>query len=127
MCELWGLLGPEALAVPRRTRDLGLRTTVREFNDLAVPGLGNVWFCKEIVLALLGVAVAENARAYGVSVRNIEVTNGVEALACWLAYRKMGWKRDQRLRGRLKLQGLEERDIRFATISMPVISKARIL
>lgn len=114
MCELWGLLGPEALAVPRRTRDLGLRATVREFNDLAVPGLGNVWFCKEIVLALLGVAVAENARACGVSVRNIEVTNGVEALACWLAYRKMGWKRDRRLRGRLKLQGLEEPDIRFA-------------
>lgn len=112
MNEQWGLLGPETLAAPRRTRGLGLRATVRKFNDLAVPGLGNVWFCKQIFLALLGVAVAENARACGASVRNIEVTNSVEALACWLGYKAKDWGGDQRLRGRLKLP--EDGPIRFA-------------
>jgi hypothetical protein len=38
----WGLLGPEALASQRRTRTLGLGAAVRAFNDLAVPGLGNM-------------------------------------------------------------------------------------
>jgi len=47
----WGLLGPETLAGERRTRTLGLGATVRSFNDLAVPGLGGVWFGKELLLA----------------------------------------------------------------------------
>lgn len=117
MCGQWGLLGPGAVAPPRRTRDLGLRASVRKFNDLAVPGLGNVWFCKEILLALLGVAVAENARARGARVRNIEVANSVEALACWLAFTARDWATDKRLRGRIKLR--EREAIRFEEARKP--------
>jgi len=61
----WGLLGPETLASERRTRTLGLGATVRAFNDLAVPGLGGVWFGKELLLATLGVAIAERIRNSG--------------------------------------------------------------
>lgn len=43
----------------RRTRTLSLGATVRAFNDLAVPGLGGVWFGKQLLLATLGVAIAE--------------------------------------------------------------------
>ena len=56
MVEQWGLLGPEAISSSRRTRSLGIAASVRRFNDLAVPGLGGVWFGKQIFLALLGVA-----------------------------------------------------------------------
>lgn len=110
MSDMWGLLGPETLPSLRRTRGLGIAASVRRFNDLAVPGLGGAWFGKQIILALLGVAVAEYVRAWGNrpdirKISNIEVTNAVEALACWMAYRKNGWKPDPRLRGITKLRG----------------------
>ena len=101
----WGILGPEFLPNSRRTRTLGLGATVRLFNDLAVPGLGGVWYGKQLLLATLGVAVAEHARNKGAKVQNIEVANAIEALACWLAFNNNGWKSDSRLRGNTKLQG----------------------
>jgi hypothetical protein len=110
----WGLLGPETLASERRTRTLGLGATVRSFNDLAVPSLGGVWFGKQLLLATLGVAIAERVRNSGKRAQNIEVTNAVEALACWLALDSTGWKRDPRLRGALKLSG--RKDLSFATV-----------
>lgn len=100
----WGLLGPESLSSQRRTRTLGVGASVRLFNDLAVPGLGGVWFGKELLLATLGIVVAEDARSAGAAVRNIEAANAVEALACWLAFQDNKWGRDARLRGNSKLQ-----------------------
>src|SRR5438445_985925 len=102
------------LASERRTRTLGLGATVRSYNDLAVPGLGGVWFGKQLLLATLGIAIAERVRNSGKRVQNIEVTNAVEALACWLALDSTGWKRDPRLRGALKLSG--RKDLSFATV-----------
>jgi hypothetical protein len=90
----WGLLGPETLANERRTRTLDLGAAVWTFNDLAVPGLGGVWFGKQLLLATLGVAIGERARNSGQRAQNIEVANAVEAQACWLALDSNGWKRD---------------------------------
>lgn len=101
----WGLLGPEFLPNSRRTRTIRLGASVRSFNDLAVPGLGGVWYGKQLLLATLGVAVAEEARSRGAKVQNIEVSNAIEALACWLAFNSNDWSRDARLRGNTKLQG----------------------
>lgn len=113
----WGLLGPETLASERRTRTLGLGATVRTFNDLAVPGLGGVWFGKQLFLATLGVAIAERVRDSGGRVRNIEVANAVEALACWLALEDNGWNRDPRLRGASKMRN--KTDLSFASVRKP--------
>ena len=106
--SMWGLLGPEALSSSRRTRTLGLGASVRHFNDLAVPGLGGVWYGKQLLLATLGVAVAQEARRRGSKVQNIEVANAIEALACWLAFNSNGWRSDPRLRGNSKLQGKDD-------------------
>lgn len=114
---VWGLLGPETLASERRTRTLGLGAAVRKFNDLAVPGLGGAWFGKQIFLATLGVAIAEGVRNSGKRVQNIEVTNAVEALACWLALEPRGWKSDPRLRGATKMRG--KSDLSFARVRRP--------
>lgn len=95
----WGLLGPENLSSTRRIQNLNLGAAVRYFNDLAVPGLGGVWYGKQLLLATLGVAIAEEARNRGAKVQNIEVANAIEALACMRAYEKNGWQRDSRLKG----------------------------
>jgi hypothetical protein len=113
----WGLVGPEILGDERRTRTLGLGAAVRTFNDLAVPGLGGVWFGKQLFLALLGVAVAERVRAAGKQVQNIEVSNAVEALACWLALEHNGRKPDPRLRGARKMHG--KTDLSFIVVRKP--------
>ena len=111
----WGLLGPETLIMERRTRTLGLGASVRTFNDLAVPGLGGVWFGKQLLFATLGVAIADRLRESGRRAQNIETANAVEALACWLALSSNGWKRDPRVRGALKLFG--KNDLAFSTVS----------
>lgn len=100
---IWGVLGPETVLSERRTRTLGLGAATRLFNELAVPGLGGVWFAKQIFLAVLGVAVAERVRSLGRRNDNIQVTNAIEALGCWLAYRHNDRQRDDRLRGIDKL------------------------
>jgi hypothetical protein len=98
-------------------RTLGLATVVRKFNDLAVPGMGGVWFGKQLLVANLGVALAERARMGGRQFRNIEVANAVEALACWLALEENGWQSDPRLFGRLKMQG--KNDLAFRKVRQP--------
>ena len=99
----WGLMGPEKVVSQRRTRTLRLSSIVRNFNDLAVPGLGGVKYAKSVFLACLGVDVANKVRDSGKKVTNIEVTNAIEALACYLAYSATNWEANDRLRGRTKL------------------------
>jgi len=112
----WGLLGPEFLSSKRRTRTLGLGRSIRHFNDLAVPGLGGVWFGKQLFLATLGVIVAEQARAQGANVHNIEVANAIEALACWIAFESNDWNRDPRLHGSTKLRGRVQDDFKYSLV-----------
>jgi len=121
---VWGLLGPETLASERRTRTLGLGATVRSFNDLAVPGLGGVWFGKQLFLATLGVAIAERVRNSGKRVQNIEVANAVEALACWLALDGNNWKGDPRVRGATKMRG--KTDLSYAIVCKRNVGIGRI-
>lgn len=102
---LWGLLGPEVIGSERRTRTLGVGASVRNFNDLAVPGLGGVWFAKQLFLATLGVALVERVgRAIRPPARNIETANAVEALACWFALDGNNWRSDPRVRGATKMR-----------------------
>ena len=113
----WGLLGPEQLAGSRRTRTLGLGAAVRAFNQLAVPGLGGVWFAKQIFLATLGVRVADMLRPISANVKAIEIANAIEALACWCAFRTNHWTSDSRLRGSQRLAGKD--DLTFSRLRQP--------
>ena len=115
----WGLMGLETTSSERRTRTLGLGKTVRFFNDRAVPGLGGVWFGKELFLATLGVGVAKRVERQHKRVQNIEVANSVEALACWLALNdnQQNWQHDPRVRGAMKMKG--KTDLTFAKVRKP--------
>jgi hypothetical protein len=89
---------------------------VREFNDLAVPGLGGVWFGKQLMLATLGVHLVERVASKHIS--NITMANAVEALACGLTLQKVkngSQLQDPRLRGSTKLRS--KTDFSFKTVS----------
>ncbi|WP_250537645.1 hypothetical protein [Caballeronia sp. INML3B] len=109
----WGLLGPGELAAERRVRTLGVSASVRHFNELAVPGLGGVWFGKQVMLATLGVMVAQGAREYQRQVNNIETANAIEALACWLGFERSRWQAVPRLRGVNKMRGVTKEKLTF--------------
>lgn len=117
----WGLLGPEVVGSERRTRTLGVGASVRNFNDLAVPGLGGVWFAKQLFLATLGVALAERVgKAIRPPARNIETANAVEALACWFALDSNKWRSDPRVRGATKMRSRATlSELAFAKVRKP--------
>jgi hypothetical protein len=102
----WGLVQPEKLPSSRRRRTLELTPVIREFNELAVPGLGGLWFVKQAALAALGVQVARDTMGHHRG--NIEVANAIEALACLLAFEKREWAKDPRLRGNQKLRSVKD-------------------
>ena len=111
---IWGLMGPEAIESERRSRTLWLTPAVRDFNERAVPGVGGIWYGKQLMLATLGILIAERLRKDHFSVTNIEMANAIEALACWLAFEKNKRQRDPRLRGITKLQG--KTDLSFSAV-----------
>ncbi|PXW93903.1 hypothetical protein C7444_117109 [Sphaerotilus hippei] len=113
----WGVLGPGRIESIRRVRTLGLAATTRHFNERAVPGLGGVWFGKQLFLATLGVLVAERADARGGQVTNIAAANAIEAIACWLALHGEHRSGDSRLRGSTKLVG--HTDLSFKKVRRP--------
>lgn len=115
----WGALGPGSVESTRRVRTLGLAASTRQFNDLAVPGMGGVWFGRQLFLSTLGVLVAERATARGHRATPIVVANAIEALACWLALKGAHRAGDDRIRGSVKLTGVTLDDLRFANVSRP--------
>lgn len=113
----WGMLGPEHTSSTRRVRTLEVGAAVRTFNDLAVPGMGGVWFGKQLMLATLGVAVAQSP---GSRAKNIETANAIEALACWWTLDKLKWPaREARLKGANKLRGVTKGNLTFGHLRKP--------
>lgn len=115
---MWGILGPEIIFGERRSRTLGLGASVRAFNELAVPGIGGIWFGKQLLIAALGVAITQQARIAGKSVQNIETANALEALACYLSFTQSGWKPDRRLLGISKMRN-NSKELTFNLLRKP--------
>ncbi|ADU72442.1 hypothetical protein [Pantoea sp. At-9b] len=105
----WGLCAPATVPSVRRTRSLQLNDTVARFHQLAVPGLGGVWFARQIIMALQGVSIA---RQLDNGTSNIEAANAIEALCCWQGF-EQGGQGDARLRGVRKIKGLNANRVTF--------------
>ncbi len=116
----WGLLGPEKLETKRRVRSLGIGSSVRIFNDLAVPGIGGIWFGRQLILPLIGIRLASLARKRGQVVSNIEAANAVEAIACLLSLASKYESSDARIKGRNKFQNIVDE---FSTLSFSKVRK----
>lgn len=79
----WFMPGREDFAVERAMLFLGMRRAMRYYRELVVPGIGGVWYVRQISWALAGIALAgKSARAYQAS----QIANGIEALACKLRW-----------------------------------------
>jgi hypothetical protein len=82
----WYAAAPSELRSERRTLDLGLRPALRHYTDLVVPGLGRVWFVRQLSWAVAGLRLstepADDFRRHSPT----SCALGIEALACKLAY-----------------------------------------
>jgi hypothetical protein len=101
-----GAFRAREVEITRRVRSLGLGDSVRSFNDLEVPGIGGVWFGRQLILPLLGIKLASLAERRGQSVTNIEAANAVEALACLISLSSNIGVADARVKGRNKFQSV---------------------
>jgi len=110
---VWGMLGAGRSISERRTRTLEVGGVIKEFNNRAVPDLGNLWYAKQLFLALLGVHIAERAREeVKFRVTNIEVANAIEALGCIIAFGYCTWTQHERLLGSTKMRGKHDHSFR---------------
>ncbi|WP_130910762.1 hypothetical protein [Pseudomonas sp. Sample_9] len=64
---------------------LDIGAAVREYNERAVPGMGGVWYAKQLFLAMLGIALAQKLRVRKSNVSKINAANAIEALGCYYA------------------------------------------
>jgi len=83
--EGWFISGIEKFPSQRALLSLGLNSATRYYRELIVPGIGGVWFVRQLTWAVAGIELAGNS-----TYRPIKVANAIEALAC-----KLQWEREQ--------------------------------
>lgn len=93
----WGTAARADAGDTRRTRGLGLGAAVRRYNDLAVPGLGGLWFAKPLVWSMIGLTLG------GKGATRAEIANAMEVVAMFHALRTNGGGRNARINGSAKL------------------------
>lgn len=93
----WGTAARGDAGDTRRTRGLGLGAAVRRYNDLAVPGIGALWFAKPLVWSMIGLALG------GKGATRAEIANAVEVVAMFHALATNGGGRNPRINGSTKL------------------------
>lgn len=100
----WGPIEPDDLTSRRVRLDLKLRAAVRRFNELSVPGVGGVFFVRQLTWAAAGLTVAKETGSHPV-----RITNAIEALACWIAlkFAKDRYSESRRVQGRRKLASID--------------------
>lgn len=121
----WGLVTGSIDSISRQ-RGLGLGRVVRHFNDLAVPGMGGLWFGKPMLLSLVGLHLHELIQSSGGSFKpilkrssSIRLADAVEGWACLEALKQTNWKGDSRLQGRRKLRALANESSPFLSLVRP--------
>lgn len=75
MTETWFLADPEELELKRVDTTLGLRASIRFYNDLVAPGIGGVRFVRQLTWSCLAI---RHSREIGIS--SIKLGNAIEAL-----------------------------------------------
>lgn len=98
---IWGLMGRDCIDIRRRDRSLGLRKIIRNYNELAVPELGQLLYAKQLLWALLGIAVAGDSQKAGKQISsNVKVANAIEAMTSIIgiakkvkSWRVLGWQK----------------------------------
>ncbi len=77
----WFIPELEDFPSQRSLLHLGLNKAVRYYRELVVPGIGGVWFVRQLSWALAGIKLAEDLNRRG---QASQIANAIEALACKL-------------------------------------------
>ena len=97
----WGTIEPTESLQTRLRLDFGLRPAILALNDWAVPGLGGVFFVRQLTWSCLGIRLAGELDRPAMAAR---IAEGIEALASWTALRSGGYEKDDRVQGKRKLR-----------------------
>jgi hypothetical protein len=93
----WFIPDTEDFASERVTVHLGLNKALRYYRELVAPGIGGVWFVRQLSWAVAGISLAEtviSGRHHSAS----KIANAIEALACKLIWHKNN--QEQGIRGK---------------------------
>jgi len=81
----WFIPAHEGFDSERVALHLRLNRATRWYRELVVPGIGGAWFVRQLSWAVAGLALAEQTNSRHSPTR---VANGIEALACKLAWQE---------------------------------------
>lgn len=83
----WFSPAPSQISTSRISLDFDLRTADLFFRELVVPGLGRIWFARQLSWPLAALALYEELASSGSNApKPTAICHGIEALACKLEY-----------------------------------------
>ncbi|MCF6156157.1 MAG: hypothetical protein E3K36_13140 [Candidatus Brocadia sp.] len=107
----WFIPEMEEFETQRALLNLNLNKAIRYYRELVVPGIGGVWFVRQMSWAVAGIQLVQEINSFG----PVKIANAIEALAC-----KLVWEQDQNQGVRGKRAFNKYRDARsFKEISQP--------
>ncbi len=87
MTSVWFSPAPSEITVSRISLDFDLRAADLFFRELVVPGLGRIWFARQLSWPLAALALHEELANHGPNApKPTAICHGIEALACKLQY-----------------------------------------
>jgi hypothetical protein len=87
MTSVWFSPAPSEITVSRISLDFDLRAADLFFRELVVPGLGRIWFARQLSWPLAALALHEELANHGSNApKPTAICHGIEALACKLQY-----------------------------------------
>jgi hypothetical protein len=100
---MWGAAEPRDFAQMRLRLDFGLRRAVMGFNEWAVPGVGGVFFVRQLSWACMGLRLAAETETAATPAR---VAEALEAFASWIVVRSgVEVENEPRVQGKRKFAG----------------------
>ena len=86
----WFIPEMEEFETQRALLNLNLNKAIRYYRELIVPGIGGVWFVRQLSWAAAGIKLAEEIHNF----RPVKIANAIEAMAC-----KLAWRQDRNQEG----------------------------
>ena len=87
MTSVWFSPAPSEITVSRISLDFDLRAADLFFRELVVPGLGRIWFARQLSWPLAALALQEELASRDSNTpKPAAICHGIEALACKLQY-----------------------------------------
>ena len=112
----WFIPEMEEFETQRALLNLNLNKAIRYYRELIVPGIGGVWFIRQLSWAVAGIRLAQEIHYH----KPVKIANAIEALACKLAWNKHPDGNPQGIRGKRAFDKYKDQDAwSFKELSQP--------